>query len=355
MSHGQPIPRIGLLWRGDRTSAASSSKAEQRLRPLLSAFGELPVAVEHIPYSDDALPEVREQLLACAGVLVWVNPIQDGQNRARLDALLREAARLGVWVSAHPDTILKLGTKEVLHRARELPWGSDVELYGSPEDFLQRFPSRLARYGHLVVKQSRGNGGDGVWKVELVRPTSHADAPRADEPVDVLDARATDGAVTTMLLGDFLALATGCFAWSGSLIDQPFQARLAEGMLRCYFSRDRVVGFARQWPRRGLLGPKDALIAATGPASVLEPAEAPAYQDVRRAAEAQWLPRLLTVLGLDRDSLPLIWDADLLLGPPTATGADSYVLCEINASAVWPYPPTAARTIAAAALDMCYR
>jgi hypothetical protein len=29
----------------------------------------------------------------------------------------------GVWVSAHPDVILKMGVKEVLHRTRHLGWG----------------------------------------------------------------------------------------------------------------------------------------------------------------------------------------------------------------------------------------
>lgn len=56
------------------------------------------------------------------------------------------------------------------------------------------------------------------------------------------------------------------------------------------------------------------------------------------------------VLGLDRDALPVIWDADFLYGPQTAGGEDTYVLCEVNVSAVWPFPPMAADTVAAAAL-----
>jgi hypothetical protein len=40
----------------------------------------------------------------------------------------------------------------------------------------------------------------------------------------------------------------------------------------------------------------------------------------------------------------------LLYGPTTDSGVDSYVLCEINVSAVWPYPAQAATTIAEAAL-----
>lgn len=47
---------------------------------------------------------------------------------------------------------------------------------------------------------------------------------------------------------------------------------------------------------------------------------------------------MLRVLDLDVDSLPVLWDADFLYGPKTASGEDTYVLCEINVSAVYPFP-----------------
>jgi hypothetical protein len=120
-------------------------------------------------------------------------------------------------------------------------------------------------------------------------------------------------------------------------------------MIRCYFTRDQVVGFCRQWPKRGLLGPEDARLAASASESVWATADAPAFQALRRDAEARWLPDLMSVLGLVPRSLPLIWDADFLFGPRTTTGDDTYVLCEINTSAVWPFPPGAARTVASTA------
>jgi hypothetical protein len=56
------------------------------------------------------------------------------------------------------------------------------------------------------------------------------------------------------------------------------------------------------------------------------------------------------LLDLHTHALPVLWDADFLLGPKDATGADTYVLCEINVSAVWPFPTQASRNIAEAAL-----
>jgi hypothetical protein len=46
------------------------------------------------------------------------------------------------------------------------------------------------------------------------------------------------------------------------------------------------------------------------------------------------------------DALPVIWDADFLLGPKGEDGGDSYVLCEINASSVFPIPDEAADHLA---------
>ena len=74
--------------------------------------------------------------LAADGVLVWVNPLQDGERtREALDPLLREVAAKGPWVSAHPDIILKMGVKEVLYRTRHLGWGADTHLYRSAAEF----------------------------------------------------------------------------------------------------------------------------------------------------------------------------------------------------------------------------
>ena len=115
------------------------------------------------------------------GVLVWVDPLSSGKDRSRLDPLLRNIAARGVWVSTHPDVILKMGVKEVLYRTRALGWSTDTDLYRSAEDFDARFPTRLAAGGPRVLKQNRGNGGQGVWKVEPARAVA---TPSPDTPVE---------------------------------------------------------------------------------------------------------------------------------------------------------------------------
>ena len=38
---------------------------------------------------------------------------------------------------------------------------------------------------------------------------------------------------------------------------------------------------------------------------------------------------------------PVLWDVDFLYGPKDNQGADTFVLCEINVSSVYPFPPDA--------------
>jgi hypothetical protein len=345
---GDGVRKIGLLWRGNRAEDPYSNPRAERLKPLMGAIRRLNVAAEPVVYHDDAVASVRDQLFGLDGVLVWVNPIQDGADRSRLDGLLREVAATGTWVSAHPDVILTLGTKEVLYRTRDLGWGTDTDLYRDAADFRARFPGALAKDAVRVLKQARGNGGNGVWKVELVEPT--AGEPGPDALVRVRHAMEKESALSDQLrLGDFLDRCEEYFAWSGCLVDQPFQQRLADGLIRCYFVHDEVVGFLHQWPA-GLLEPAAEAARSPAPASITEAPDTPAYNLLRRSVEQEWIPQLKQVLGLDTFALPAIWDADFLYGPKTPAGEDTYVLCEINVSAVWPFPDQAVDKLAQAAV-----
>ena len=57
--------------------------------------------------------------------------------------------------------------------------------------------------------------------------------------------------------------------------------------------------------------------------------------------EDQWTPAMARLLDIENCDLPVIWDADFLFGPNTPDGQDTYVLCEINVSSVFPIPDEA--------------
>jgi len=109
MTNKKPF-RIAVLWAGDRAARASATPHNNRYRQIFDELAAIGILAEPAVYADNMASEVREQLRQVDGVLVWVNPIFDGGNRAMLDAMLRDVAAKGIWVSAHPDVILKMGT-----------------------------------------------------------------------------------------------------------------------------------------------------------------------------------------------------------------------------------------------------
>jgi hypothetical protein len=151
-----------------------------------------------------------------------------------------------------------------------------------------------------------------------------------------------------MPLGDFMNRCETYFANEGCIVDQPFQARLPDGMIRCYMGADKVVGFGHQLIKALIPPPPegpDSEAAQPGP-RIMHSASALEFQGLRTKMESEWTPQMMQLLGIDAESLPIIWDADFLYGPRDAAGQDTYVLCEINVSSVFPFPEQAPSEIA---------
>jgi hypothetical protein len=247
-----------------------------------------------------------------------------------------------VWVSAHPDVILKMGTKEVLLDTQHMSWGTETHVYRTASQLREELAGRLATRGPVVLKQHRGMGGNGVWKVEIA-PSSPSDG----RPEAVVQHAASQDAPERLPLDAFVSRCEPYFAGTGLMVEQPFQPRLAEGMLRAYLTHDEVVGFTHQYPR-GLMppGPDDRPTAKT-----FEPASEPRYRDLRARLESEWVPQLQEALAIETHALPVVWDADFLYGPKTASGSDTFVLCEINVSSTFAFPEFAMPTVARAAVS----
>jgi hypothetical protein len=71
----------------------------------------------------------------------------------------------------------------------------------------------------------------------------------------------------------------------------------------------------------------------------------PRFQDLRRHLEVEWMDLLCERLNIPRHALPLLWDADFLLGQRSAETVEQYVLCEINVSSVSPFPDSAIQSL----------
>jgi len=230
--------------------------------------------------------------------------------------------------------------------SEHLGWGSDTHLYRSTAEFGVAFPRRLQSSGPRVIKQNRGNGGQGVWKVEQI--STRTDAV---ETVRVLHAQR--GSIPEDLsLQEFMARCEPYFASGGCIIDQPFQPRLPDGMIRCYMGTDEVVGFGHQLIK--------ALTTAPRRTGLTSCAARPAHYARRRCGSVS------SAAGEDGDRVdaannggaggrpPItanIWDSDFLYGAKTASGQDSYVLCEINVSSCFSIPEQAPAAIARLVLN----
>src|SRR6202022_2019872 len=85
-----------VLWRGDHEGRKSATPENNRFYRIFEELKALGIHAEPVVYSDDIVDDVYEQLLNFAGVLVWVDPIHEGQTR------VVPAGLLGGWGAAGP-------------------------------------------------------------------------------------------------------------------------------------------------------------------------------------------------------------------------------------------------------------
>jgi hypothetical protein len=345
--------RVAILFPTDASERHSIRLEETRFSRIASALHATGIEVEGVPYADEAVADVQARLLRCDGVLVWVNPIERHRDRSILNAMLERLAAKGVFVSAHPEVIRRIGTKEVLYRTRSMGWGCDTRHYPNIVTMRAEFPESLASGHARVVKQIRGNGGNGVWKVEPVETIlPSADTLALDARVRVKHAK-RGSMEEEMPLEQFLSRCESYFSGQEGIIDQVYQSRLTDGMVRCYMVLDHVVGFGEQlvnalYPAASGADPGQA--PEPGPRLYYPPTR-PDFQSLKDRLEREWLPELCDTVSLDAARLPMIWDADFLYGPKNSDGSDTYVLCEINVSSVYPFPDDALVPLAAATLE----
>ncbi len=337
--------RIAIVFPADANALAATRVENSRLAHIAQAFTSAGAQVVSAPFCDEIASEIEARLAGVDFVLVWFNPFEGSRDRSRLNAMLRTIAGKGVMVSAHPDVIDKMGTKDVLYQTRDMAWGSDTLRYDSV-DAMQTGLTKALERGPRVIKQLRGQSGSGIWKVS-----------RHEKQAPLLKVRHAkrDSVEKHMPMDEFLALCKPYFAHSGAMIDQAFQPRLHEGMVRCYMVGNHVVGFGEQLINALYPAPKgrpSSEAPAPGP-RLYFPADRPDFQDLKNKLERDWIAQMCELLSLERDDLPLLWDADFMLGAKSSSGEDTFVLCEINVSSVYPFPPSALEPLVQEALRRC--
>lgn len=319
------LQKIAIIWRSDWRAPDAPTKYDSRLKPIREALRAARLEPSPFAFSEEQADALRDLLRSCGGALVWVNPIAEGRDRALLDEILRDAAKQGVWVSAHPDVIAAMATKEVLYRTRELGWGSDTKIYASVEAFSMAFREGDEN-SERVLKPVRGNDGRGVMRI-------------SGGPHSFALQSASEDSETTASWDDVVERVAAMFQSTPLVIDQECHDT-RRGMVRCYMSFDRVIGFAEQFPR------SNARPFAMNASKAMYAADDVKFADLRDCMDKDWTPGMKRILGLETSILPALWDADFLHRRARDKRKSRYALCEINASCVSPFPDCASIEIA---------
>jgi hypothetical protein len=326
---------IAILVFGDANSGRNAL-TEDKYRDLATALTKDDFNVSSVLYTDEVAGRLSNDLLEFDAVLVWVNPIEQGKDRKKLDSLLVEISKKGCLVSAHPEIILKMGTKDVLYKTREMDWGGDTKLYSDYNEFLTLLHKSLRDSKIRILKQYRGNGGNGVYKVVY----------HSQGSITVVHAIAGNEE-RTLSVSDFNNEFKRFFSNDGMLIDQEWNKNTINGMVRCYLSGSKVAGFGYQ-EINALYELNDSNNKIYFPPSkrYYFTENCGVFNDLKEIMEKKWVPELMKKLSVSQSMMPVIWDADFFINAPGNEIVDrKYTLCEINVSCVSPFPPSAIKFV----------
>jgi hypothetical protein len=315
-----PPPSVAFVVYGN-DQLIRNALTEEKYKALAEAFVEAGFHVASVSYNDRVAQQLETELLQYNAVLVWVNPIEQGNDRKHLDVLLRNISSKGCFVSTHPDVILQMGTKEVLYTTKDMDWGGDTRLYKRFDLFAGEFPSLVKSSGCRVLKQYRGNGGNGVYKVEWVN----------DQTILVTHASGNTQQIFTQ--DELLTAFQPFFHKDGLLIDQEWNNNMVNGMVRCYVTGTAVSGFGYQ--EINALYSLDNIYYPPGKRYYFTE-HCGLFSDLKSIMEEKWIPQLQQLLSIADDKMPVIWDADFFIN----NNKSKYSLCEINVSCVSPFPPS---------------
>ena len=312
---------IALLLYGE-SGSSRDALTDDKYKVLAASLKEAGFSVESVLYHDSTAKETEERLLGFSAILVWVNPIEQGRNRKILDAMLINVADRGIPVYSHPDAIMKIGTKKVLYTSRSMDWGLDTEMYTDYISFKNSFHASLKKSGIRVLKQYRGNGGNGVYKISYADDNFntikviHAPAP-AEEKILSID--------------KFHLMFEPYFENEELLVNQAWAEGLGNGVVRAYITGKSVSGFGYQESNALNIQPVSSRFYFSEDCGL--------FQDLRKILEEKWIRELQKIHSLPDDKMPILWDLDFFINDVnTSDTAKKYSLCEINVSCVSPFP-----------------
>ena len=240
-------------------------------------------------------------------------------------AMLRRLCDDGLVGMSHPDAMTGYGAKDALTKlagTKLVP--QDTYAYYDIAAFKQNFPKSLAK-GERVLKQNRGSTGEGIWRVRLADEALYGSVLGNETAIICTEAK--DNHSEQRKLGEFMDFCEQYIVGdNGMLVDMTFLPRIKEGEIRLLMLYDKPVNVVHKKPAEG----GDAFSATLFSGAKYRYDKPEQWQSLVDMFLSE-LPAVRARLG--NYDLPLIWTADFILDTD-ASGADKYVLGEINCSCV---------------------
>ena len=327
MSTSKPAS-LALLYPGDR--AARPRGSGEPFRSPFRAFAAAGVRAEPAVWHDDFADEVAANCGACTACSSGATRSKaaaaaTGSTRccARWHAgVLRQRASRGHPAPGHQGRAGRDPRPAIRQRRAPASTASNSSPRSCPPDC----GAARACSSSIAGTAASASG------VSRRRPTSAAAAESVARPA--WQRRGAHGpAGLLQRMAPYFEPAQG-----GHMIDQAWQPRLADGMVRAYLVEDRVTGFGHQavnalCPARGGEPARSRVRACTtGRLARVPAAEA--------LLESSGLSCCASASASRASSCRCCGTATSCSASRRPTGAERFVLCEINVSSVSPFPPS---------------
>ena len=313
---------------------------------------------ERLQYDPTDPARMAEELGRYDGYIVRINPgqlsrpgVPTGAQQV-FDELMDSFVHAGKPVWSSPQVQKSMGAKDALVRINRMACGlPDTLAYYTPEEFRTNFV-KTAAFQPRVIKQNRGSAGEGIWLCWLVdKPhcEKFGDAElRVGDRLKLMEMN--DEHVEYHTVGEFMEFCVNgpddvakAGTWhsvfpgkyltgQGShLVDQRLMPRIAEGEVRMLMVRDQLFQIIHKKPKA------DGGMSAVGGNNVptFYKQDAPEFAGLREKFIKEDVPRLLEVMELQDQPLPLLWTADFIpMDSDEFPGGTVYKVGEFNCSCV---------------------
>jgi len=325
--------------------------------PFANGMINAGMSCQLIHYTHEEHDKFFETVKGFDFIIVRCNPGQikaDGGDQGKFDNGMREIRKANIQVWPSPDVMEFMGAKDALCKVANLNIGlPDTLAYYTAEDFSAGFKKTM-KFQPRVIKQNRGSSGEGIWIVKLKSGAyckeygaescndddvldmmeandNHAEEHTVAEFVEFCVSGRTDksGEWTSKGVGKYLE---GGKEAGGQLVDQRFCPRIVEGELRYNLVVDQLVGIIHKKPKEGGI----SAVGGTGSIYTYHGPEEAKFSNLTNKFLKEDLEKVMPVLGLAEEPIPLWWTTDFILASPEGTPAEEekWIVGEFNCSCV---------------------